>query len=649
MQAKAQEPTDIAGALKQLDRLAPGAPLLALGQTVFWDEPLKACVAMLAGDRPFLAGIHDTDYFAKLPNARHGEGGFVTVAHNDTTTRDLWSAAAEFSCLFGSETVVRRDLLQAAGLRVRTLLRHRPNLLDTATEAWGWRGVVSLSESLPITAEVPTEEVLPELLKALRWAVEETLKCVSEPDRVLAQERADHLLDEVQAAAKDAEHLGEFYRALLPFMYRFVSSHDVDLSATASTELLRFNRATCSLPRFDLVNLFLDPESRATAEECYNAAVAGTETYGLHRFGTGALPFDLVIPQVGRGTLRVANRAIIVGNTNPLFISLKTPIRSVQDLAAAIEAKFGPNCALIGKAVSLIGMLAREHVFVFHEGASGYVETTRKFHRLLIERQLGLRWNPILRVRHSAWDALEACRTWLHLPEPLQRPFGAEENCAPSFATRWREVGAQQSELLRTLGELQRPPDLIRHLDRQLGGSWSRLSDEYASLHRQLESVETQINNLKSRRRALYGSLRSAKQARVQAERRLGEHFRAELFEKEPTEGALAERERLKAEVERSVAEIAHIEHTIRTLMREQNEQARDREVTQVHDRRREIELEAELKRLRLIRDAVISSKGLARSNHRPSGWWFPVICQDGAWFREAARRAEAYLEPLDQ
>ena len=95
--------TSLETVLGELDRLAPGAPLLALGQTVLWDEPMKGGVALLLkGKRKFIAGVHDTDYFAKLPSGERKKGQFKAVPHNDTTTRALWSAAGEFSALFGS-------------------------------------------------------------------------------------------------------------------------------------------------------------------------------------------------------------------------------------------------------------------------------------------------------------------------------------------------------------------------------------------------------------------------------------------------------------------------------------------------------------------------------------------------------------------
>jgi hypothetical protein len=641
----------ISEALADLDRVAPGAPLLALGQTVFWDEPMKAGVALIAqGSRRLIAGVHDTDYFAKLPGGRRGDSAFQIVPHNDTTTRGLWSAAGEFSALFGSETVITQELLQHAGLRLERLERDRPRLLDEATEAWGWRGIVSLAETTPITAEVPVRDLMPELMAALDWALQETVACVSEPERIIAQERADRLRELVQTTfeAHPDANLSEFYRLLIPSLYRFVAGSEVELETAKTTDLLTFNTQTCDLARFDLPGLFLDPETAEVARQAYDSAVAGTEIYSLDRFGTGAIPFDLVIPGVGRGTLRIGRRALIVMTRQPQFVTLKKPVRSTRDLAEAIESKFGPNCVLIGKAVTLLGMLAREHVFVFHEGASGYARSSRKLHAALAQAGLGLRMNPILRVRYRVWDALAKCFTWLRLPEPLQRPFGAEEICAPSFASRWSEVAAEQRELLERIGRLRRPLDLIRFLEESASGSWKCLAREYQSLHDRLETVEQGVNELKERRRDAYGRLKALKRQRGEAEAAKGRHWRERIFEREPSEDDLRERERLSQEVERLVQAVAETHAEIRALLREQKEFVSAPEVRQVHERRRAIELEAELKRLRLIRQAVICSTGLTRASHRPSAWWFPLLCPDGGWFRHTIDTAQCWLEPLE-
>jgi hypothetical protein len=645
--------TTICEALNELDRIAPTAPLLALGQTIFWDEPMKAGVLLAAQrngkKRKLVAGVHDTDYFAKLPTGERRPGQFKAVPHNDTKTRGLWSAAAEFSALFGSETVVTKESLLNAGLRLEKVSKGRPNLLDEATEAWGWRGIVSLDEDPPIAADVPLEALYPELRATLDWAIDISLQSVGEPERALAQERASRLREIVENAylAEPGIHLADFYRKLLPDIYNFCAGEHVELETAKSTELLQFNRKTCAKPRFDLVNLFVSPESSDAARDAYNQALKGSEIYGLDRFGSGAIPFDLVIPGRGRGTIRVAPRAIVIMTHEPLFISIKQPIRHVQDLAEAITSKLGDNCVLIGKAVTLIGMLAREFVFIFHEGASGYVKHTRKLHTLLHDAGFGLKMNPILRVRLAAWDSLQECASWVRLPEPFQRPFGTEELTAPSFAARWKDVVQEQDHLLDELSRQRRPLDFIQFLEHRAGGSWHCLAQEYGELHKSLEQLESRIKELKEERRSCYGELRELKQARVQAERDMGEHFRAHIFERKPNTDDLEERARLHQKVEEKIHAVLAKKKQIKELLARQSGHVSAPEIRAIHERRRTIELESELKRLRLIRQAVITAKGLTKANNRPSAWWFPLLCPDGGWFRATMDRAECYLEPL--
>lgn len=633
-------------ALAELDCKAPGAPLLALGQTVFWDELMKAGIGTRA-DRKFVFGVHDTDYFAKLSQDKSEGRRFVSLPHNDTTTRGLWSAAGEFSAMFGSETVVTKEMFQRYGAHLEKLGRANPKFIDEATEAWGWRGLVALGEDAPLTAHVKTVDVLPSLLETLTWAIDLTLESVSEPDRLISRERARDMIEIVNRAAPTSETLADLYETLLPELAEFVTGEPSTFSTTRTTEILRFNKETSLQSRFDLVDLFVNPDTRQAAKDAYNSALKGGEIYSLDRFMSGAIPFDLVIPGIGRGTLRLANRAVIIMTPKPQFISLKKPLGSVQDLAAVIEGKFGRNCTLIGKAVALIGMLSREFVFVFHEGASSYVPMSRRFHQNLEAAGIGLHLNPILRVRYSAWDAIRNCCTWLRLPAPLQRPFGTEEICAPSIAARWREVQRAQEEVLDELRRRQRPIELIQYLRDQSGPSWKCLAEEYAELNKALAHMEVEIQSLRQERHAKYGLLRTARKRRVEAEKAKGAHFRSFIFGQTPTAEANVQREQLSHGVEVAVHEVIAIRQEIRELLRRQREIAGGAEVVKAHDRRRAIEREAELRRIRMIKSAFIATAGLTRAAQRPSSWWFSLVCPDGGWFKETIDTATYYLEPL--
>ncbi len=637
--------------LAELAKTSPDAPFLALGQTVFWDEPVKGSVILrsreLGYDRRFVAGVHDTDYFAKLPNER-AERGYKAFPHNDTTTQGLWSAAGEFSRLFGSETVVTKELLAAAGVNLHRIQKARPRLLDEATEAWGWKGVVSLDSGSVVTSETPLTRLFPVLYQELAEAVESSLETISGPQEMPARRQADELLSRVcDESEPETQTLSHYYRRLLPAMYAIPAGEEVPIEVTATTELLRFNRATCDQPRFRLVHQFLGSATRVAATESYNEALRDSEIYGLDRFGSWAIPFDLVVPGHGRGTLRVAPRAVIVMTPKPLFISLKKPIESIQDLAEAIERKLGSNCTLVGKAVSLIGMLASEFVFVFHEGASSYMPRVKAFHQALAGRGIELELNPILRVRYSPWDSLASCCAWLRLPEPFQAAFGVEELCAPSFASRWRQVVADQEDLLAKLGTLRRPLDLVRFLAEVEGGSWSRLAEEYEELHATLENLNRGIEAIKIRKREVDAKLKASKRKRVEAEIAKGQHWRAELFEKESTPAKLAERERLDETVRDAMREVSEHRAAWAALQTEQDELVGAEAIQTAHRQRQNIELEAELMRLKIARRAIVTSKGLVRSGKRPAAWWFPLLCPEGKWFRETARTASYYLESL--
>lgn len=638
---------------EELERVAPGAPLLALGQTALWDEPMKGAVLLeahrLGFERRLIAGVHDTDYFAKHA-AGGASRGYVALPHNDTSTRTLWSAAGEFAALFGSETVVTRDRLQEAGGKLGRVAEERPGILDRLTEAWGWRGVAAAHDHTTIVADVPLAPLYGTLASTLQWALDQTLACIEGCDAAHRVEIADRLRTALCDASEAGESLtlADFYARLLPGMYALAAGREVPLTSTRTTELLRFNAATAARPRFQLVDRFLRPESRDAARRAYDDAVRGGEVYTLDRFGSWAIPFDLIVPGHGRGTLRVAPKAVIVMTPEPLFITLKKPVTSVQELAEAIERKFGDRCTLVGKAITLIGMLATEHVFVFHEGASSYVRFSRVLHRALARAGLGLTLNPILRVRYAPWEALRACTAWLKLPEPLRQPFGVDDLSAQSFACRFTTVREGQRELLRDLGRLRSPLELIRYLAGRGWGSWGDLAVEYEAIHAELGRLQEQIEAKRVARRKVVSDLKAANVAADRFFRQKGDHFRTHIFEKEPTAADLAERERLQIAARDALWRAEECRREWHALLLEQEMLVSDRAVQRAHERRREIELEAELKRLKLARQATISSDGLTQAGRRPSAWWFPVVCPRGDWYRETTANAVYYLEPLD-
>lgn len=639
--------------LQELHEKFPKRPFLSLGQTPFWDEPMKAGVLMrsrtIGSDRGFVAGVHDTDYFAKHPGQESG-GGYVALAHNDTSTRDLWSAAGEFSSVFGSETVITRDQIQSAGVRWGKVLRERPSDLDRMTEAYGWRGVVFAGERPPVVADTPLNQAGPVLFSTFEWALDKTLTVVPRCESAAARQRADELRSVVCDALNAAESrtVADFYEALIPALFDFASGGNLDIQATRSSKLLRFNSETVGFKRFEFVDLFLRPETADMARRCYDDAVRGTETYTLDRFGSCAIPFDLVIPKIGRGTVRIGKRGLIIATPEPQFISLKQPIRSVADLSQVIERKFGPNCALIGKAVTLISMLSQEFVFVFHEGASRYVTRTRALHQNLQKNGVAIHASPVLRVRYSTWDALSHCHLWLQLPEIFQQPFGADELTSRSFSSRWMAVIEDQKELLNDISRHRRPIDFVRFLAHKYSQSWSETAEQYEELHAQMESLWQQIQEIKARKSEVLDKLKIEKRAIQEIQDKKGDHFRETIFEKIPTEADLKLREEFDQNILEHLRRARELKREWQSLQQEQDSIVQADEIQRAHALRRDLELELERKRLKLVRQAITTIHGLERSNNRPCSWWFPVLCQDGGWFRATTESAEYYLEPLN-
>lgn len=640
--------------LDELDQVAPSAPLLALGQTVFWDEPMKLGLARQLKrremDRKIVFGVHDTDYFAKLPHGKSIKDGFQLVPHNDTTTRNLWSASAEFSALFGSETVVSKDQFASAGLKTDLLNRARPGLMDQLTEAWGWKGIVSLDERTPVAAEVSNGHFVPELLAALDWAIGESISRLTGEGKKVATERADALKALVQAAFESQPNgkLPDLYEEIWPRLAEYLLGQEFELESSRTSELLKFNTETADLPRFQIVNAFLRDSSRPIAEQAYNEAIEGGGAFTLDRFGTGAIPFDLYIPGIGRGTIRIGNRGAVIQTPIPNFISFKHRPQTVNEFAELIERKFGKSCTLIGKAVSLLGMLAREFVFVFHEGASSYTPRSRKFLQALAAAGLiPDSINPILRIRYDTWTALSVGCAWMELPRPLQRPFATAELCSPSFASRWRAVSAEQSALLEELKSKRNPLDLIEFFAQRYGDSWNRLAAEYRSLAQSLKELKDEIDAVRRQRSELYRRRAKFKALRLEIEKNMGDHFRRHIFEAKPSDKERSVRSEFSLQLARVIEERDRIEMQLKHAFHTQLMLAKSEHSRKAADRRKEIELEAELHRAGIIRDAVITSSGLDLAARRPSAWWFPLVSPDGLWFKETVDTAQYYLEPL--
>lgn len=630
--------------LETLREIAPGAPLLALGQTVFWDEPLKAILPLigqeLSLDVRLVAGIHDTDYFAKLPGGLASKEPFVALRKNDGSTKNFWSAAGEFSALFGSETPVRREAFAQAGVSLDRFANVDPHFVDASTEAWGWRGIAARDSRAQITSELPLDPIFDTLQSSMQWAVSESLSLLASDE---AKRRAEKIAEALHAAMCDTREscmgqtLATFYECLLSDMHKIVTGGPVPSETTRTSQLLAFSPRTCSQPRFSIVDFFIREESREAAISAYNDAVTSSETYTLDKFGTGAIPFELVIPGLGRGTIRLTRNALVVMTPEPKFVQLASPIRSIADLADVVEKEFGP-CALTGKAITLISMLAAEYVFAFHETASPYVSLTCKMNGGLRKAGFATQLNPILRIDAHAWDALDAVEGSLRLPEPLQKPFDAKEITCEEFSRRWRSVIEEQKRVLASLEDARGPQAVICALACIVGEGFRQLAQEYENLRSDLLPLAEEQSRLSSQVAKIHERLRSIKVEWAALEDQMGRAFR---------DDDLHQRVELANDIKALRAERRELRNTLAQVRSHKAAISSQPQVIAARTRRREIEKETELLRIEVVRNAYLTIHGLQKTNHRPAAWWLPLVSSDGSWLKRIMEVCTMRLEPL--
>ena len=656
-----------------------GAKLFAFGQTPFWDEPTKAILRQMLDqnypDAKMLIGIHDADYFSR--NAPAGsEGHFEVYAHNDGTTRDLWVAAGEISCLFGCEEIPQRNLLTRHGVRLETLARHahvgKAKLFDTASEAWGWRGVARPGLQEPSIADIKLREVLPKLVEALKWAERESLKYLPSLFNNAQTQPLDAITREMVSYADEHPDasLSELYQHLLPRCYEWTASSLNNLQVSSTTKLFQFNRQTANLPRFRVLDLFLDPDTSEAAKTAYNAAVKGARIYDLSRFPPGAIPFDLVIPGRGRGTICLLDDHVLIQTDTPIALDAQSTVQSVEDLAAVVESQLGPGVVLIGKAVTFAAMISSEFIMVLTEEGSKYVTQTRAMIKRLSQSGVTLDLFPILRMKLDAWSALARCNLDLLLPPHLASAFETDCISAEDFGNSWREAVRRHKQVLRAIRALKSPEDLTAHLEQGQRQDWLDMLGDSVQAHSTLLTIRSKAEVL--RQRASKYREESRKLAgRVQdLQRRKGAYFRKHI---RPLNGKLQqlhqqgvtsgeEVDALKNEIDQHEnTGRAKIELSIQKLLQKAEEvRQKQRETTQAY-RRLETGNEArearsilaacerklEREKLCIVRNALLTTMGLPFTTHRPAAWWLPIVDPSGGWARACAETAEFYFETL--
>lgn len=635
----------------------PDSPFLALGQTVFWDEPLKAVLRQMLDSSglggKMVVGVHDTDYFAKTKLRKVDKGRFALLAHNDGTTKDLWSAAGEISTLFGSETFPKRADYARYGVPFERVAKSYPAggraFIDEMTEAWGWRGLVYTGSRDLIVNRLSLREVGDGVLEMLTWGIDNALQqiqsgCCQDEARLVGEMVLDWCRE--YREANPDKCLTDLFQHCLPRLYTLLLGHAPENTfVTSTTGLLQLTPSTASLPRFRFVNLFLDPETREIALAAYNQAVSGSEMYTLDKFGSGALPFDVILPDRGRGTLRVTPRVVFIETRQPVAIGLNKPIESINDLAEVLHSKLGEDVTLVGKAVSLVSMLAQEFIFVFSEEGSMYVKRTRSMNDYLQRHGVKLDMRPLLRMRYHTWDALVVGKSTLRLPDHLVSAFGRQSITTQEFGESWQQVVQEQRELCAKIGSIRKPLELLDYLrDRDPLGSWDETSVRYSAAVASLRKIREITSEFQSQALTLHKELKALKARSLALQETKGEHFRET---KDWSQAEIARREEFDRGFEQLESEKRECCDGILRLKQQRMELERGEEAISARSEMLCIENESELARLRLVRNGLLTIESLTHTNHRPSAWWLPMLDSSNEWFERIAATTEVYTEPL--
>lgn len=554
-----------------------------------------------------------------------------------------------------------------------------------------------------LAGEIPLSGALPTLLDHLRWGFSATADALAEPEsRALAHAVGEGWLRSVReyAAAHPDASLTDLYRYLLPLftasLQKCLPEEQANLEVGGSLEEFRFNRETAGQPQFELLDLFLRPETAVAAKESYDDAVRGSDIYTLDRFSMGAIPFDLVIPGRGRGTIRIIPERVIIETEERIYLRITEPIRSVHDLAEAVERNLGTRVSVVGKALTLIAMLARCGLVVLNETGSTYVWRTRNMIEGLCDRGVRFALYPIVRLRFPTWESIAVTGETLRLPGHLAKAFGKEAVTAAEFSERWREVCAEQRAILDDAARSIGPRETMAFLARRGGPEWAERRQAYDRAQETLLSLRARLEEIKAEAGRLGEEVKALKAGSEALAHEKGEDYRrrvrplreqlkdigvmppitlAELEERsegegfgvhpltgqpvQPNDPAAAAKllERLWEEMERRGAfderwealrqSLHDCEHRMRELDRRRAALLREESVQESRRRTEELYAQAQAAKLEIVRDAFLAAEGLEHTEHRPSAWWLLLLDPDGGWFREIRAHTGAYLEPL--
>lgn len=597
--------------INEIKERYPKVPFLALGQTVLWDEPTKIALRYwldkLYPESILIFGVHDTDYFAKSPFSSEKDS-YILVSHNDNSTRNLWASTLEISRPFGSENHPTINFFKKCNVPIEKITPDgRINeFLDDITSCWGWMAVVKSGTRSIVACDVRLKDILEKMLELIVWGTcgardilgeKEYIKDFCDEIKGFIQEYADK-----NSSATVTELFKELHRWFWKKLLGYIPENTL---LTSSTELFRFNTETYHLPRFSILEGFINPSTSNLYREIYNRAIEDSGIYTLDKFEYGAIPFDLVIPGRERGTICIQPKTLLIQGEETIRVRLEKPISSLRDLAEVVEDNFGKNSAIVGKAVTLLSMIRSEFILVFNEKGSMYYDLTFKMEKLLEEEGISMTLYPILRLRYKTWDLIDRIDEDIVLPEYMRIAFKTDRIKTKEFSLRWREVADEQCSFIYKVASMKKPREIMNLLKEITGNYWEERLSLYNSLKREIIEKRKPIEKRWEKVRELKSRLKEI----------------TEPFERRVL---LEELRRLRDE----------------TWKMEKSE-----EIKNLRKRIRDIELEVERAKAEILRFSYLVKENLPYTNYRPSAWWFIAMDPKREWFRAVLENLEAYTE----
>jgi hypothetical protein len=115
------------------------------------------------------------------------------------------------------------------------------------------------------------------------------------------------------------------------------------LQTTASLELFRFNRQTRNRPASVLSICSCSPQRATRPGAVTTMRCAAAAFTRCRSFGDGALPFDVVIPGRGRGTLRLHDGSLYIETEEPITLCTGCDCGSIGELAMCSKPNSAPT------------------------------------------------------------------------------------------------------------------------------------------------------------------------------------------------------------------------------------------------------------------------------------------------------------------